>query len=153
MIDVQVQDQHHLLEDQHLSLLEGLVQTAALALNLGDGEVSVTFVTDEEIRELNREYRDKDRPTDVLSFPMYEKEEWPRLFEDDEYLILGDIIISVPRAKEQAEELGHSFERELGFLLVHGLLHLVGYDHDNDQHAERMFQLQEEILNAHHLFR
>ncbi|GGK18622.1 endoribonuclease YbeY [Caldalkalibacillus thermarum] len=153
MIKVQIQDNHALLEEQHVRLLEELIATAARILNLGEGEVSVTLVNDEEIRELNRQYRNKDRPTDVLSFPMYEAEEWPHVLKTGEYLMLGDIIISVPRARAQAEELGHSFERELGFLLVHGLLHLVGYDHQDEESAQRMFQKQEDILSAHRLFR
>ena len=104
-----------------------------------DCEVSVTFTDNESIRELNREYRDIDRATDVLSFPM-----------DDEgdNSVLGDIVISLERAKEQAEEYGHSLSREISFLTVHSVLHLLGYDHETVEEDEKeMFAKQEDILN------
>ena len=104
-----------------------------------DCEVSVTFTDNESIRELNREYRDIDRATDVLSFPM-----------DDEgdNSVLGDIVISLERAKEQAEEYGHSLSREISFLTVHSVLHLLGYDHETGEEDEKeMFAKQEDILN------
>ena len=100
-----------------------------------DCEISVTFTDNENIRELNKEYRDIDRETDVLSFPMD---------EDD---MLGDIVISLEKAKEQAEEYGHSIEREISFLCVHSCLHLLGYDHETSEEDEReMFAKQEEVL-------
>ncbi len=101
----------------------------------GRTEVSLTFVDNEQIHELNREYRNVDRPTDVLSFPM-----------DDEDL-LGDIVISLERAQEQAQEYGHSFRREVAFLFVHSVLHLLGYDHETSEEDEKlMFAHQEAIL-------
>lgn len=106
-------------------------------------EVSITIVTNDEIRVLNAEYRGKDAPTDVLSFPMDE-------FDDSEHVEpLGDIVISIERAEEQAKEYGHSLMRELCFLTAHSTLHLLGYDHENDD-GERlvMEQKQEEILNS-----
>ncbi|WP_206830894.1 rRNA maturation RNase YbeY [Alicyclobacillus fructus] len=110
------------------------------------GEVSVLFVDDEAIHELNRTYRQVDRPTDVLSFPMNEGEE---LADPDEAEpMLGDIVVSVDRAREQAESYGHSLERELAFLLVHGFLHLNGYDHEDEAGEREMFGLQEEILQG-----
>lgn len=105
-----------------------------------DCEVSITFTDNESIRELNREYRDIDRPTDVLSFPM-----------DDEGdgSVLGDIVISLERAMEQAEEYGHSLEREISFLTVHSCLHLLGYDHETGEEDEKeMFGKQEAILQT-----
>ncbi|MBQ4117285.1 MAG: rRNA maturation RNase YbeY [Clostridia bacterium] len=100
-----------------------------------DCEISVTFTDNENIRELNKEYRDIDRETDVLSFPMD---------EDD---MLGDIVISLEKAKEQAEEYGHSIEREISFLCVHSCLHLLGYDHETSEQDEKtMFAKQEEVL-------
>lgn len=153
MIEVQIDDRHRLLNDKELRLIRGLIDTAAHRLDLSRGELSLTFVTDEEIRRLNRRYRGIDQPTDVLSFPMHGPEEWPALLAKDQYVVLGDVIISIPRAKAQAQELGHSYQRELGFLLVHGLLHLRGYDHDTEENERLMFRLQEEILQAHHLFR
>ena len=93
-------------------------------------EISVTFVDNEQIRELNREYREKDMPTDVLSFPMGEN----GVYDENHNTgakILGDIVISIPKALEQAKRFGHSFEREVGYLTAHSMLHLLGYDHEN----------------------
>lgn len=112
-------------------------------------EVSVTFTDNEGIRELNRKFRNIDRPTDVLSFPLFdytgESEEPPV----DEFVgMLGDIVISLEQAKKQAEEFGHSFEREAAFLTVHSMLHLLGYDHEagGDEEAD-MRRRQREILD------
>lgn len=110
-------------------------------------EVSVTLVDNARIHSLNLEHRGVDRPTDVLSFPMFEEE---GLDEDEALgeLILGDIVLSLERAKEQAEEYGHSFERECAFLCVHSVLHLLGYDHEISEEEEKeMFARQEAILN------
>ncbi len=127
-----------------------------------DYEVSISLVSNEEIRDLNRVYRNVDAATDVLSFPMIEFEEDNENklqaescddFEDsakeyiEEELPLGDIVISVEKAKEQAQEYGHSLKRELSFLLVHGMLHLLGYDHENKKDETIMFQKQEQILD------
>ncbi len=93
-------------------------------------EISVTFVDNQEIRKLNAEYRNKDMETDVLSFPMGENGQY-----DENHAtgakILGDVVISIPKALEQAQLYGHSFEREVGYLTVHSVLHLLGYDHEN----------------------
>ena len=112
-------------------------------------EVSVTFTDNEGIRELNRKFRNIDRPTDVLSFPLFdytgESEEPPV----DEFVgMLGDIVISLEQAKKQAEDFGHSFEREAAFLTVHSMLHLLGYDHEagGDEEAD-MRRRQREILD------
>ncbi len=110
-------------------------------------EVSVTFVDNEQIRELNAEYRNKDSATDVLSFPLGEDGEYDMNMETGAYL-LGDIIISVPKAIEQAEMYGHSLRREIGFLTVHSMLHLLGYDHENEGiEAVRMREKEELVLN------
>lgn len=99
---------------------------------------------------MNATYRNKDAPTDVLSFPLEEGEEEFSSFAglaDGQPLLLGDIIISMERAEEQAQSYGHSLERESAFLFIHGLLHLLGYDHENSQAEEKeMFALQEDIL-------
>ncbi|MBQ8641998.1 MAG: rRNA maturation RNase YbeY [Clostridia bacterium] len=111
-----------------------------------DVMVSVTFTDNEGIRELNREYRSKDSATDVLSFPMYamEGDDFP---EPDMTAQLGDIVLSLERAGEQAEEYGHSFRRETAFLTVHSMLHLLGYDHERSEEEEKdMFRRQEEIM-------
>lgn len=111
-------------------------------------EVSVSFVDNEAIHKLNLEYREKDKPTDVLSFPMWEKEE---LLDgsalDGHAVTLGDIIISTEKATSQAEEYGHSIEREICFLSVHSILHLLGYDHETSEEDEiHMKTKQEEVL-------
>ena len=117
-----------------------------------DAEVSVTFTDDDGIREINREHRDIDRPTDVLSFPMLEFDENGNAADDFDtnengYIMLGDIVISLERAKRQAEEYGHSLVRETAFLTAHSMLHLLGYDHVNGVEEEAlMFRRQEEIL-------
>ena len=115
-------------------------------------EVSVMFTDDEEIHELNRLHRGVDRPTDVLSFPLFEYDENGDIIEDDldfnpnDEMILGDIVISLETASRQAQEYGHSFEREIGFLTVHSMLHLFGYDHMTPEDEEEMFGYQREIL-------
>ena len=111
-------------------------------------EISVSFVENQKIHELNREYRKKDRPTDVLSFPMWEKEELADGSALDGHAVtLGDIIISAEKAKAQAEEYGHSIEREITFLSVHSTLHLLGYDHEVSADDEAyMNKKQEEVL-------
>ena len=114
-----------------------------------NSEISVTFVTNERIQEVNREYREKDQPTDVISFAIEEFGEGEiEIIGVDMPRVLGDIIISIPSAKEQAKEYGHSFIRELGFLAVHGFLHLLGYDHETQEDEEEMFNKQKEILDA-----
>jgi len=104
-------------------------------------EVSVTLTNNEYIHKLNKQYRNIDRPTDVLSFALNEGEE-PEVVDGPDINMLGDIIISVERAVEQAAEYGHSVEREMAFLTVHGMLHLLGYDHMEE--ADRMEMRQEE---------
>jgi probable rRNA maturation factor len=119
-----------------------------------NSEVSVTFVSNERIHEINREFRDKDAPTDVISFAMEELGEGEiQLIGDLLPRVLGDIIISIPKAEEQAKEYGHSFIRELGFLSVHGFLHLLGYDHMEKEEEVKMFSRQKEILDVYGLTR
>ena len=108
-------------------------------------EIGLMFVDNEQIQEMNRTYRDKDSATDVLSFPMYEADE---AIDDEDEILLGDIVISLERAAEQAEEYGHSLEREVMYLLVHGLLHLAGYDHMEDDEKKEMRQREEELLTV-----
>jgi probable rRNA maturation factor len=136
--------------------LEQLLQIAGESEGVTEGEVTLTFVDDAEIHQLNRDYRGIDRPTDVLSFAMQEEtdEELDIIYEvdsEDEDVpldgMLGDIIISAERAKQQSEEYGHSLEREIGFLFVHGFLHLLGYDHQDEAGEAEMTRKQEAILN------
>ena len=113
-----------------------------------DAEVSVTFTDNPGIHEINREYRDIDRPTDVLSFPLYEKGEITEDETDEEGRVaLGDIVLSLEKADEQSKEYGHSFEREVAFLTVHSMLHLLGYDHETgDEDEAEMREKQRAIM-------
>ena len=112
----------------------------------GPAEISVTFVDNARIHELNKQYRDKDAPTDVLSFPMAENGEYD-IDEDNGCKILGDIVISMERAMEQAELYGHSLQREVAYLTVHSMLHLLGYDHESSGlEAVRMREKEEAVL-------
>lgn len=106
-------------------------------------EFNIIFVDNERIRQINREYRSIDRPTDVISFALNDNDE-SNYFAENE---LGDIFISIERAIEQAADYGHSIEREVGFLAVHGYLHLCGYDHMTEEDEKIMFARQDEILN------
>ncbi|MCA1025440.1 rRNA maturation RNase YbeY [Cytobacillus kochii] len=129
--------------------IENLLQFAAVKEVVEeDTEISITFVENERIQEINREYRNKDKATDVISFAMEEMGEGEiPLIGEGLPRVLGDIIISIPKAVEQAEEYGHSFMRELGFLSVHGFLHLLGYDHETTEEEKIMFTRQKEILD------
>ena len=110
-----------------------------------DSEVSVTFCDDAHIRRLNAEYRKKDAPTDVLSFPIYEKGE--AYSTPDTPVLLGDIVISLERAQEQGEKIGNTLEEEISFLAVHSTLHLLGYDHETSlEDEEDMFARQKAIV-------
>ena len=117
-----------------------------------DAQISITLVDNESIREINKEQRDIDRATDVLSFPMLEFDEDGNAdgdYEmDGEFVMLGDIVISMERAREQSIEYGHSFLREIAFLTAHSMLHLLGYDHvDNAEGEKIMCEKQEKVLN------
>ena len=112
--------------------------------------ITITFTTPEEIRKINKKYRKIDKATDVLSFPMFEKDELDEKIKNKDFLyedVLGDIIISIEKVKEQAEEYGHSFERELSYMLVHGFYHLMGYDHIEEEDKKMMRPKEEKILN------
>ena len=115
-------------------------------------ELSIALVDDQEIHRLNREYRGIDRSTDVLSFALQEAEE-PVLVQSDSEIvfhpvILGDVILSTETTQRQATEHGHTFERELYFLLIHGVLHLLGYDHLTDEEAQIMEHLEQQLLHS-----
>ncbi|MEH7111966.1 rRNA maturation RNase YbeY [Neobacillus niacini] len=148
-------DETNLLPKEDLEEIEKLLNFAAEKEGVDENsEVSVTFVSNERIHEINREYRDKDAPTDVISFAMEELGEGEiELIGAEIPRVLGDIIISIPKAEEQAKEYGHSFIRELGFLSVHGFLHLLGYDHLEKAEEEKMFTRQKEILDNYGLTR
>ena len=112
--------------------------------------ISITLTTPEHIREINKQYRNIDKETDVLSFPMFEKEEIDNKIENQEFEyedVLGDIVISIERVEEQAKEYGHSFEREFSYMIVHGFYHLMGYDHIEEEDKILMRPKEENILN------
>ncbi|MEW9049586.1 MAG: rRNA maturation RNase YbeY [Neobacillus sp.] len=148
-------DETNELSLEQITEIEKLLNYAAEKQNVEENsEVSLTFVTNDRIQEINRDYREKDTPTDVISFAMEELGEGEVELSGVEMpRVLGDIIISVAKAKEQAEDYGHSFIRELGFLAVHGFLHLLGYDHMTEAEEEEMFTLQKDILNEYGLTR
>jgi rRNA maturation RNase YbeY len=143
------------LKEDQLKIIDDLLQFAAEKEEVAqDAELSITFVSNDRIQEINREYRDKDQPTDVISFALEEMGDGEiEIVGLDQPPMLGDIIISIPRAKEQAHEYGHSFMRELGFLAVHGFLHLLGYDHMNAEDEKKMFTKQKDILDSYGLKR
>ena len=126
-----------------------LIEKAFKVLNLSfDPVVSVSFIDNEEIHKINKEYRKIDRPTDVISFAFLDNEDRAKEYASGMPVILGDIYISLDKASEQAKEYGHSMKRELCFLFVHGLLHLLGYDHMKKEDEEIMFPLQDKILEG-----
>lgn len=111
--------------------------------------ISITLTTPENIRKINKEYRNVDKPTDVLSFPMFEKEEIEAIIRNEGYDvedIIGDIIICVDKVAEQAKEYNHSFERELSYMVVHGFYHIMGYDHIKEEDKIKMRPKEEKIL-------
>lgn len=128
---------------EQIKAVETAVKAALAAENAEDKLVSVVLTTDEVIREYNREYRSVDRSTDVLSFPTNEGEDL--ITPPDGFI--GDIMISIPRAEEQGKALGHSTEREIMFLAVHGVLHLLGYDHMAPEDEAVMLPKQREIIS------
>ncbi|GAE33399.1 rRNA maturation RNase YbeY [Halalkalibacter akibai] len=155
-VTVDFNDETSVLTEKHHVLVEEVIVKTAEAEGLsGEVEVSVTIVDEKRIQEINREYRDKDQPTDVISFALNEQGEGELHLVEDLNMpnILGDIIISAAHIQSQAEEYGHSFERELGFLAVHGMLHLLGYDHMTEAEEKEMFSRQEDILAAYGLTR
>ena len=121
-------------------------------------QISLLFVDNEEIRQINKETRNIDRETDVLSFPMLDFEngkvykdmyigfEFDETYKDGNELVLGDMVLSLEKAKEQSIEFGHSYEREVCYLVIHSILHLLGYDHETKKEENEMFNLQETIL-------
>lgn len=147
---------------EKVQLIQDVLQYAGNYLKLADNtEMSVTLMNNEDIHRINKQYRGVDRATDVISFAIEDDEaedaEFP-LVMDDEMAAeipenIGDIFVSMDKVSEQAEYLGHSYDRELGFLVVHGFLHLNGYDHMEPEDEKVMFKLQADILDAYGLKR
>lgn len=132
-------------KEELLSLME---KAAHLALEHEevfneDIEISVTFVDEEEIKEINSQFREIDKVTDVLSFPQFESAEY---VPEEGYVILGDVVICEDQAKRQAEEFGHSYERELIYLFVHSMFHLLGHDHMEDEEKALMRKCEEDVM-------
>lgn len=129
--------------DELESIVEKVIQKCFEVENINPTSlyICVTLTNPKNIRELNKEYRNIDKETDVLSFPMFEREELDKLVRENETQLLqdvmGDIIISIERVEEQAKEYGHGFEREFAYMLVHGFYHLRGYDHITDEQKKR----------------
>ncbi|MBY0122330.1 rRNA maturation RNase YbeY [Bacillus sp. S/N-304-OC-R1] len=148
-LNIDFLDETNEITEEQTAYIGDLLNFAAKYENIVEEcEVSLTFVSNEKIKEINKEYRNKDSVTDVISFAMEEMGEGEiELIGIEMPRVLGDIIISVSRAREQAEEYGHSFMREIGFLAVHGFLHLLGYDHETEEDEKEMFSRQKDILN------
>ena len=144
---------------EQIDIIERVLETCFQEENLRglNFYITVTLTVPEKIRELNRVYRDIDRVTDVLSFPMYEKKEIERIIQKQERQILpevlGDIVISIPQVQKQAKEYGHSFERELAYMLVHGFYHLMGYDHIRKEDKLEMRPKEQNVLSRLHITR
>lgn len=155
---VELYDEQQTLTDELTQMVQDVLAYAADYLELEENcAMSVIIVDNEEIQNINREYRQKDAVTDVISFALEEsvvEDDFPAIQEVmDELRELGDIFVSFQRAQEQAVEYGHSEKRELGFLVVHGFLHLNGYDHMTDEEEAEMFDLQRDILDGFGLVR
>lgn len=151
MIELYFEDETNVVDASMMALIRRVLSHAARMEKVSDrAEVSITFVSDEEIQEINRTYRGKDQPTDVISFALEEMGEGEIAIvrEAEMPLVLGDILISVDTAKQQAMEYGHPLEREMGFLALHGFLHLLGYDHETEAEETVMFSRQKDILDA-----
>ena len=149
MLEIYFEDETAKVDDKIEDLIRKLLNHAAKEEELaGEMEVSVTFMTDADIQEVNATYRGKNVPTDVISFALEELTEGEVAIVPEEGMptVLGDILISVETAERQAEEYGHDFNREIGFLALHGFLHLLGYDHITEEEEAEMFGRQKEIL-------
>lgn len=134
-------------------IINKVVQKCFEVENLLDSQLylSITLTNPENIHKINKEYRNVDKPTDVLSFPMFEKEEIDKKIKERDFKhedVLGDIVISIEQVKIQAEEYGHGFEREFAYMIVHGFYHLMGYDHMIEEDKVIMRQKEENILNS-----
>lgn len=152
MFTIDFSDHTDEVKEEWYEQIESLLNFAKEQENIeDDAELSVTFVDQAEIQQINRDYRDKDKVTDVISFALEEDE--PEIEGLDIPRVLGDIVICADVAKTQADQYGHSFERELGFLALHGFLHLLGYDHMNEEEEKEMFGRQKSILDAYGLTR
>lgn len=154
-MDLEIFNDDNLIDETRQKWVEDLADFAATDLELADNtQLSIHFVTKDEIHEINKKYRDVDRATDVISFAINDGEDSLDYLEQqipDLPVDLGDLFISVEIVKEHADEYEHSFDRELGYTIVHGILHLNGYDHIKPEDEKVMIGLQEKILSAYGL--
>lgn len=132
-------------ELEEIKTLEKLIEYAIKFKKIDNVIFSIIFIEDDKMHELNMNYRNIDRTTDVLSFAFEDNND----IKNQKVRLLGEIYISINKAKAQALEYSHSYLRELSFLMIHGFLHLLGYDHQNEKDEKEMFQCQEEILNGY----
>ncbi|HEX2926920.1 MAG TPA: rRNA maturation RNase YbeY [Ruminiclostridium sp.] len=153
MITIENEQDKVIIDSKIESIIEKTIRLCMKSEQLDkDYDVSVLIIDDEEIRSINKEHRDIDKSTDVLSFPMVDFKEGQLISDEGDYdlemgeLLLGDIIISAETAKRQADAYGHSFEREMAFLTAHSCFHLLGYDHMEEAEEKIMFKKQEDIL-------
>ena len=139
-------------ESKYLELIEKVLGQAFIKEKIDDLNlyINIILTNPENIRNINRQYRNIDKETDVLSFPMFEKEELEKMqIKGNEIQEpLGDIVISIEKVEQQAKEYGHSFERELSYMLIHGFYHLIGYDHIEEDDKKQMREKEEMILNS-----
>ena len=142
MVEVKINNNQNIIDinQEIYNLFQKIGAEAAALEGYDQGEISVAFLTNKEIQEINKRYKNIDRPTDVLSFPLGDE-------------ILGDILISVEKAEEQASDYGHSFKREICYLFTHGVLHLLGYDHKTPGDKRQMRQKEKRILSKFDLER
>lgn len=136
------------IDNSLLVVLEDVIKFVLYKEGIKNYEIGVTLVDDDRILKLNRQYRKKNMPTDVLSFHLSDEED-----EKGNTFVVGDVVISVETARRQAYEYNHSFEREMVYLLVHGIYHILGYTHDDDENKEVMRIKEEEIMNNYNLTR
>lgn len=139
------------INPQYDEVIKRVIEQCYKEENIEDSKliITITLTNSENIKKINKQYRNIDRPTDVLSFPMFEKEELKSKIATKDYKhedVLGDIVISLEKVKEQAEEYGHSFERELSYMIVHGFYHLMGYDHIEEADKVEMRAKEEAVL-------
>ena len=138
-------------DSKYLELIEKVIRQAFIEEKIENIKlyINIILTNPENIKNINKQYRNIDKETDVLSFPMFEKEEIENLRKNGNDIeeALGDIVISLQKVEEQAQEYGHSFERELSYMLIHGFYHLMGYDHMNDNDKVQMREKEEGVLN------
>ena len=139
-------------KEEYVTIISEVIKKCYEIENLNSSKlyINIILTTPKNIRQINKDYRNIDKETDVLSFPMFEKEELGSKIKNKDFInkdILGDIVISIERVKQQAKEYEHSFERELSYMVVHGFYHLMGYDHMEEDEKKVMRNKEEKVLN------